>query len=167
MKTSISCETESAFNHLWRTHHPMVVRLARYYGRDPDEAGDLTQEIAYQLWRSFDSFKGDAKLSTWVYRVALNTCLSFHRKYKPVRVAWKDAPPEQVFTRPEEQMDQRALLEGIQAFAKGFKPVDQTLFLLLMEGLSYDEMAAITGLSENNVGVRINRIRKRIKEQFS
>ncbi len=167
MKYSSSTEREAAFNQLWQDHQGIVVRMARYYASPQAGLDDLTQEIAVQLWRSFENFKGESRLSTWVYRVALNTCLALHRRKQPHQVEMKELPDLHPASQPEIQLDQQELLRAIRAFATQFKPVDQSLLLLLMEGVSYEEMATITGLSETNVGARINRIRKRLKAAFA
>ncbi|MDX1905505.1 MAG: sigma-70 family RNA polymerase sigma factor [Bacteroidia bacterium] len=158
---------EAAFNELWQAHRGIVVRLARYYAARPEDAEDLIQEVAVQLWRALPGFRGESKLSTWVYRVALNTCLSIRRKKNLPPTALEAAAQVADTADITASLDQAALLDQVKTLAQTFKSIDQTLLLLLLEGLSYEEMADVTGLTVNYVGVRLTRIRTRLKETLT
>jgi RNA polymerase sigma factor (sigma-70 family) len=158
-------QTEEEYSRIWNAHQGIAVRMARYYAGAETEPSDLVQEIAIQVWRALPGFRGEAQLSTWFYRVALNTCLS-HRRRKKNDTLPLTALPEKAIDEAA-RIDQQSLLREIFRVAETFKPADKSLLLLLLEDLSYEEMAAITGMSVNHVGVRINRIRNKLKSIFS
>lgn len=150
---------------LTREHHNTIVRIAGYYESDPHRQEDLYQEIVYQLWSSFGDFRGEAKFSTWLYRVAVNTSISHLRKKKqqPGWKFWQDGNrelPAGPKTDPVVQNEQKQLLyEHIAELDE----LDRTLVLLYLEDLEYQTIAEITGLTQSNVGVRLHRVRQKLK----
>lgn len=145
-------------------HQGIVRRVCSLYAVNRDERDDLYQEIVLQLWRAFPGFRGDSKFSTWMYRVALNTALlsrrrGAHRVRTTTDVDLADAPA----AAPERDDDDvRALYAAIRTLPT----LDRAIVLLYLEQHSHDEIAAITGLETKNVGVRIVRIKKRLRERF-
>lgn len=143
----------------------ILYKISRIYSEDMIDRQDLYQDIVYQLWKSFNSFKGDAKLSTWVYRVALNTAISHldktgKRKNKiPIN--------EDIFNLFEESdhlMDYR--VEALYKQIKKLDLVEKGVILLYLDGKSYEEIAVITGFSVTNVGTRLNRIKNKLRDQI-
>ena len=130
------------------------------YSNSKDEYLDLKQEICYQLAKSFDSFKGDSKLSTWVYKVALFTALAQLRK--------KQKHLDYVADLPETSLveDDDSWQEVIMVIKK-LPEVDRSVIFLYLEDRPYKEMADILGISESNIGVKLNRIKKKLKEHFN
>jgi RNA polymerase sigma-70 factor (ECF subfamily) len=138
------------------------MRIARAYaGQDWD---DLHQDILLQLWRGLESFEGRSAPSTWLYRVALNTALTWRRKAAPaarVTVPATETTPEPVgATGPQDPM--RLLDE----FLGTLNPSDRAVLLLYLDDLSYAEIADVTGLSAGNVGVRLNRLKRAFKDRY-
>ncbi|HVI48088.1 MAG TPA: sigma-70 family RNA polymerase sigma factor [Chitinophaga sp.] len=134
-------------------------KICRLYRDTPEDREDLFQEMIYQLWKSLPSFKGDAQVSTWLYRVALNTALTAFRK-RGLSIIYTPDVPE-----PSPPVnDNRAILEE-QLFAalNQLGDAEKALIAMYLDGLSYQEMAAITGTDENYIGVKLNRIKTKIK----
>lgn len=138
-------------------------RVCRTYADSAEDREDLFQEMVYQLWRSYPSFRGESARSTWMYRVALNTAISALRgKTKRDRHI---APVEDL-----EQLPAREQKSGTSEQAgmlyrtiRRLNRVDRAVVLLYLEDLSYKELASILGLSESNVGVKLNRIRAKLQ----
>ncbi len=141
-------------------HQRIIYKVCHLYTDDKHDFADLYQEVVYQLWKSFDSFSNKSKISTWIYKVALNTALYHlrnkrkHRSYSLDDIQFDPEIPEEA----NELMDQ--LKEMIEAL----NPFEKTLIMLQLEGLSYKEIANITGLSVTNVGTRLNRIKNKLKK---
>lgn len=121
-------------------------------------ADDLFQEVLINLWTGFDKFRGDASLRSWVYRVSMNTCISYRRKKKVPTVAL-DIAPDIVDGVSSESRQTQQLHERIHKL----EPLDRAIVLLWLENLPYDEIAAIVGSSARNIGVRLVRIKEKLK----
>lgn len=127
----------------------------------------MQQDILIQLWNSFSKFDGRVKISTWIYRIALNTAISFYRKDRKrnEKTVGIDASvislPD---SRPGFELDERISL--LYKYLERLNEMDKALILLVLEDKSYRDMAEILGISETNVATKISRIKKRIKEEF-
>lgn len=134
------------------------------YGNGQDDAEDLFQEMVLQLWRSFPNFRHEAKVTTWLYRLALNTAITSLRKnsrkpqWQPLKLQHLNFPEPET-ERLDVEYDQE-LQRAIAALHK----LDKALVMLYLEEKSYSEMAEIMEMSENYVGVKINRIKKKLRE---
>lgn len=139
-------------------HQGMLHKLCRLYRDTPEDREDLFQEMIYQLWKSFPSFKGNAKISTWIYRIALNTALASFRK-KSLPVTYTDTFPE--IAQPDyRDNEQQELFFGA---LKQLSDAEKAIIALYLEDMSYQEIAGIIGIEENYVGVKLNRIKNKIK----
>ncbi len=150
---------EAQFLRLIDQHQGIIHKICRLYRDTREDREDLFQEIVFQLWRSRAGFRGEAQFSTWLYRVALSTAITLYRKRKPSITYTADVPDRQETAQePDEQREQlfRAL--------KQLGDADKALITLYLEGLTYQEMAAITGLTETNIGTKLNRIKKSIQQ---
>ena len=121
---------------------------------------DLFQDTLINLWRGYDSFKGEAKLSSWIYRVALNTCISADRKKRRTPTV----PLEMDVNLYEDNDADSRQIQMLYKRIHRLKPFDRAIVLLWLEGLPYDEIGAITGISAKNVSVRLVRIREELKK---
>lgn len=146
-------------------HKGLLRKIVRAYAFTAPDQEDLYQEIAVQLWHSIPSFRGDSKVSTWVYRVALYEAMAWSRRERRHRdrvepLADPDAGPGSASAKGAAAPDDRVtwLYERIARLA----PIDRSLMLMLLEGFSYQEMATTLGVSPSNVGVRIHRIKRRM-----
>jgi len=144
----------------WLTNHRGILfKVVHAYAFDHADRQDLFQEIVLQVWRSVDAFRGDASAATWIYRVALNTAIAWtrgerkHRKGKQTL----DRVEDLLTTAPEAAHDPR--VEWLYHRIAELKDVDRSVALLMLDGFSYAEIAAVVGITESNVGVKINRIK--------
>ncbi|HEX2101238.1 MAG TPA: sigma-70 family RNA polymerase sigma factor, partial [Candidatus Synoicihabitans sp.] len=142
------------------------------YAFEHADRQDLFQEITIQVWRSVDAFRGDSSVPTWMYRVALNTAIAWTRKEGRHQRGKQpfEAMEDLLTTESAAQCDPR--LEWLYQQIAQLKDVDRSVALLLLDGFSYKEIASIVGLTESNVGVKINRIKsalagKRLEETVS
>lgn len=141
-------------------HSGIIHKICRMYRDRPEDRDDLFQEIIFQLWKSYDNFKGTSKISTWLYRIALNTAISAFRK-KQLNVSYPTELPD----LPDEQTNDEKidLQEKLFAALQKLNEADKAIITLYLEDLSYQQIAEIIGINENNVGVKINRIKHKIK----
>ena len=154
-------EREGRFLELADANRARIARIARAYGGA--DWKDLEQEILLQIWKGLDSFAGRSAVHTWLYRVALNTALTWRRSAAraPVTVLQADAMPEPAGT--QQGRDPIAVLEEFMAT---LAPVDRAVLLLYLEDASYADIAEVTGLGESNVGVRLHRIKRAFKDRY-
>ena len=145
-------------------HGASVMKVARAYTRTSDECQDLAQEILLQAWQSLPKFEGKANPATWFYRVALHTAMNWHRKDKPRRKRQQPLLEVQALTPDTsdsaEQAQQREIVEQLYEAIHQLPKADAALVLLYLDELSYREMAEVLGISECNVGVKLNRAKK-------
>ncbi|MEL7532714.1 MAG: RNA polymerase sigma factor [Bacteroidota bacterium] len=159
---------EADYLNLMAENQERLQRICRFYCRDIEAQKDLMQEIAFQIWRSRERYRGEAQLNTWLYRIGINTALVFLRKQKKREMQRLDEKPPMpaVGGNPEEELERQERMELLMQAIKQLKKLDQSIILLYLEELSYQEIAKVTGLSESNVGVKINRIKKRISQHL-
>jgi RNA polymerase sigma-70 factor (ECF subfamily) len=139
--------------------------VAKIYSNTIEDQKDLYQEIVYQLWKSFGSFKGNSKISTWIYRVALNTSVS---QLKSDKRRISQTSIDIVLLNRIDEVD-TALEENISimyAQIQHLTLIEKGLILLYLEGKNYDEISNITGFTATNIGTRLSRIKKKLKTQI-
>lgn len=159
-------EQEALFRRWLADHAGLMWKVVRAFTITPEDAEDLLQEMTLQLWMSLPAFRGAAKESTWIYRVAFNTALVWkrnekrrhakHEKFFALNSA-SDFLVEHPALTPNEEIV-RQLYVAIRQLPK----LDASLALMHLDGLSYREMSEVLGLTESNVGVKLNRIRKQL-----
>lgn len=140
----------------------LVRKICRLYAGSRDERNDLFQEIVLQLWRSFGTFRNESAMTTWIYRVALNTAINYTRRERRHRSADVEIPD-----MPDG--DSGELKEKIAMLYRvitGLGRLDRALIFLHLEGYKYDEIAAFSGLTEANTATRISRLKKAIGEKM-
>lgn len=157
---------EATFRAWSEDHRGIFVKVARAYAHGEHEAAELQQEMLFQVWLSLPRFAGQAKPSTWIYRVCLNTALTWRRgAERRERHLDREADPAAlaaVAATPAETVGDRELLEKLYAAIHGLAGADRALVLLSLDGLAYREIAEVTGLTENHVGVALTRARQRL-----
>ncbi len=146
----------------------IIYKIANSYCNHTEDRNDLVQEIVLKLWQAFDTYNHAFKYSTWIYRIALNTAISNYRKEK-VREKYflplSDSFFEQEDTNVTGQMEHKYLL--LQQFIYELKELDKALMLLYLEQKNYKEIGEILGITESNVGTKINRLKGLLKDKFS
>ena len=161
-------DLESLFKSWLTEYQGVVVKVARAYTRTPQDSQDLAQEILLQVWRSLPQFQGRASACTWIYRVALNTALGWHRKEHR-----RSARHESVLAIEQlpvaaadsgQELAQREAVERLYAAIRRLPEAEAALVLLYLDDLSYREMAEVLGISEGNVGVKLNRAKRALSD---
>lgn len=164
---SVLKSKETEFTELIESNQGIVHKVCRIYTDTPVEHEDLFQEIVLQLWKSFDSFKGDSKFSTWMYRVGLNTAITLIRK-KNRTLATSSLDSQSYFdikaSEYDEEKEERLRL--LYAAIKRLNDVDRALVLLYLEDMPYREIAQTLGISEVNARVKMNRAKDKLKEMM-
>lgn len=142
----------------------IVQKIAGVYTRNARDREDLLNDITLELWKSFRKFKGNSKVSTWMYRVALNTALNFQRKVTRDKVfsSLDDLKVEPVgWLNEDDNSDKSAVLNRC---IEELDDLNKAIILLYLDGNSHKEISVITGISTTNVGTRIGRIKEQLKE---
>ncbi len=156
--------TEKDFLDVIDQEQERILRICRNYSAGRIEQDDLFQEVMLNLWKSFGSFRGESSRSTWVYRVALYTCMAHYRNRKKADER-KLAYLQEYDTAEKREEDSHH--ERLDKAIRQLNDIDRAILILYLEERSYAEIAAIIGISESNAGVRINRIKKRLKQIIS
>lgn len=146
------------FEQLVEMYKSTVYSVCYMFVETRAEADDLFQEVLIHLWEGYGKFRGDASLKSWVYRVSMNTCISYKRK-KRIKTVPLDIAPDILTGDSAESRQTRQLHERISRL----EPVDRAIVLLWLENLPYDEIAAIVGITSRAVGVRLVRIKEKLK----
>jgi RNA polymerase sigma-70 factor, ECF subfamily len=150
-------EQQRLFEGWLRSHQRLFFKVVRAYAFTPHDQ-DLFQEIATEVWRSIPGFRGDAAVTTWIYRVALNAAIAWTQKERKHRAGKQGLDGvEPAILQPSPATDPR--VEWLYEQIRQLNEIDRPLTLLLLDGFSYKEMAAMLGITENYVGVKINRIK--------
>lgn len=148
-----------------KEHQGLLHKICRLYENHAVDRQDLFQEMILQLWKSFNNFREDAKRSTWIYRIALNTALSTLRKNKrrvPVSSSEKIPPV------PVDEKEQRIQEEKFQFLDRAIatlSEIERALVMLYLEEKSYDEMEEVMGISSGTLRVKMNRIKEKLRQQ--
>lgn len=151
----------TTFNRWLQEHRGLLFKIIRTYANDPAEADDLFQEISIQIWHSVTRFKGDAKVSTWIYRVALFAAISWTRKERRHDQKRADVPDlENHIISPAGQDDTR--LKQLYRQLRSLNAVDRSVVLLTLEGYAYKDIADILGITTTLVGVKLNRSKQKL-----
>jgi RNA polymerase sigma-70 factor (ECF subfamily) len=162
-------EQEAIFRRWLEAHLGLIMKVVRGCA-PPQDQDDLIQDVFLQLWSSIPAFRGDARETTWIYRVAFNTALAWRRGEQRRRVKHETfqklevsppAAPSHADRLPEQEM-----VAQLYAAIRELPKVDASLMLMHLDGLSYQEMAEVLGMSENYVGVKLNRLRQQLAEKL-
>lgn len=162
---------EQLFRDVFTENGQRIFRICGYFFIDPDDRKDACQESLIRIWQNLHSFKGNSSPGTWVYRVVVNTCLSYIRKDKRRNsFLERSYNPDNIdvaeLTRDENPGMEEKKLAFLHRFLAGLNTADRTLVSLYLEGISTREMAEITGISEVNVRVKLHRIKEKIKTEW-
>lgn len=156
---------EKNFTKLIEANQGIVHKVCRIYTDTPEEHEDLFQEIVLQLWKSFESFKGEAKFSTWMYRVGLNTAITLIRKKKrSIATSSMDSQTYFDVKADDSDVEKNEQLKTLYAAIKKLNDVERALVLLYLEDLPYKEISTTLGISEVNARVKMSRIKIKLKE---
>ena len=153
-------QIEQQFTKTVKEHKSTIYTVCYMFSQDADEVNDLFQEVLVNLWKGFESFEQRSDIRTWIYRVALNTCISLDRKKRRQATA-RLSMDINLFEDRDEDTRQVDLLHKRIA---QLQPFDRAIVLLWLENLPYDEIGQIVGITAKNVSVRLYRIREQLKQ---
>lgn len=139
-------------------HKGIIMKIINIYADDPEDRKDLYQEIVYQGWRSYPRFKGEAKFSTWLYKICLNVSLTFVHKKKQHNHIKKASPGNRFFEMPE--LSERA--DRMYTCIRQLAETDRSIILLHLDGFDNGSISEMTGLSKNNITVKLHRIKQQL-----
>lgn len=151
-------KVDTLFMEMIQDNEGIIYKVASFYNEPDHPISDLYQEVVLNLWKAYPSFRGDSKISTWIYRIALNTCISFYRRSKK-NISYVDITTDiPDITSNNEDIQELYLL--INQLGK----IEKALVLLYLDDKPYKEIAEITGLTVTNVSTKLNRIKEKLKQ---
>lgn len=153
-------ENEKDFADLVKQYKSSIYSVCYMFAKDADEAADLFQEVLINLWKGMAMFRHESKMSTWIWRVSFNTCISADRKRKRNKEVRLSMDID-LFESTDEDTRQIQMLHNR---IHRLKPFDRAIVMLWLEGISYEEIGAIVGISVKNVSVRLVRIKEMLKQ---
>jgi RNA polymerase sigma-70 factor (ECF subfamily) len=163
---STNADQDARFREWFEAHRAIVGKVARSFAPQEGEVSQLEQELWFQIWLSIPAFAGEAKPATWIYRVCLNTALTWRRgiarRERRFETGADFARIAEERASPADHAGDRDLLEKLYGAIRLLPDSDRALVLLSLDGLAHREIAEITGLTENHVGVALLRARKRL-----
>lgn len=170
--SSMSNTKEEQFKQIIAENGDRIARICRYYNPNAEDQKDMYQEVLVNIWKSLDRFRGDSAISTWVYRIAVNTSLSFTGKTFRNMKLMVDADPQNLNVlfdddELETKVKQEVHFERLQEQLNLLSVIDKALMSLVLEGLSMREIAEVIGLTEPNVRVKIHRIKDQLKQNLN
>ncbi len=162
---------EEKFKQIIAENEERIKRICRYYARCEEDSQDMCQEVLVNIWKSLDNFRGDSAISTWIYRIAVNTSLSFAGKSVKHAHFRVDADMLQLSKLVDDTANSYQLhesqLEALETEINQLSIIDKALISLLLEGLSGKEIGNIIGLTEPNVRVKLHRIKDTLRHSLA
>lgn len=148
------------------------IRICSYYSKNTEDRKDMYQEILVNIWKSLDKFRGDSAISTWIYRIAVNTSLTFAGKsYRNMNLNIDQLPQNIGILLYDDELEHKQRtelhLEELETQLNLLSIIDKALITMILEGLSIREIAEVIGLTEPNVKVKIHRIKEHLKQQLN
>jgi RNA polymerase sigma-70 factor (ECF subfamily) len=156
-------EQENSFINLVNEHQGLIHKVCMMYETDQDARDDLFQEVVLQLWKSFHTFRGDAKITTWMYRVALNTAISGLRK-RGRKIQTLDLNERHLNISELAADDREEDFQKLQGAIRQLSEIERAMIMMALDEVPYEEIAETIGITQNNVRVRMNRIREKLRK---
>ena len=165
---SLGVDTESRrlehfFTKTIKTHDAMIRRICLGYAANPQDLEDLYQDVLVNIWRGLRSFRSESSIRTWVYRIALNTCVSTlrARSNRPSQSSLED-----VILVADNSLEKRESVKDLYECIATLNPIDKAIMMMWLDEYSYDEIAETMGLKRNNVATRLHRAKEKLKEKY-
>jgi len=163
----MSTELEKSFVDFFKPNQRLIHKICRIYTDNTEDHEDLFQEITIQLWKSFPGFKGDAKFSTWMYRVALNTAMTLFRKPRKKELQHTEIDLSSLKMEYEIYEDDEYKLKKMFQAIHTLSDVEKALIMMYLEDKPYREIGEILGITEGNARVKMNRAKNNLKIKIS
>ncbi|MCO6460961.1 MAG: sigma-70 family RNA polymerase sigma factor [Saprospiraceae bacterium] len=164
----VTIDKSAEFLEVIESHKGILFKVANSYCKSDEDRKDLVQEVIIQLWRSFENYNNQFKLSTWIYRIALNVAISFYRKEKSRKNISNPITSEIFnFSDPSIPTEKATNLGILYQIISELNDLDKGLILLYLEEKSYKEISEVIGITETNVATKINRIKNKLKKEFN
>lgn len=160
----MSNPTETTFLKLINRHKGILYKASRIYADSVEDREDLQQEILIQLWKSYQNFKGNSEFSTWMYRVAINTAITYLKKEKQRSSNHTDVPHHFDVQQEDYNPTKDRQLEIFYSAVQELNPLEKAVIFYFMEGMSHKEIGNNLGLSEGNARVKLNRTKEKIQQ---
>lgn len=157
----------AAFLEIIGENKGIIYKVANSYCQDHDDRNDLIQEIMIQLWLSFGNYDSRFRISTWMYRIALNVAISFYRKEHRRYQLNQPLPENLLYLREAPAPEDEELLNSLHRFIRELKEIDRAIILLYLDGNPQQDIAEVLGISASNVSTRVGRIKQQLRQKFS
>jgi RNA polymerase sigma factor (sigma-70 family) len=158
-------QKDQLFKHIFDTNSRKIFHLCYGYTGDTDAANDLLQETFLKVWQNLDKFRNKSLISTWIYRIAVNTCLTYLRSEK--RQAKEELTENIIENRVEEFSEKNEQVALLYKAISKLEENDRFIITMVLDELPYSEIAEISGISEGNLRVKIHRIKQRLTELYN
>lgn len=160
MTISRTSARERRYLEIVEANRRLLAGVCYMYATDGDHFNDLYQEVLANIWQGLDTFRGEASITTWLYRTAINSCISYHRANR--RHSEGKMPLEAVAGLTADDSDRAAMLKMMYGLIADLRPLDKSMILMWLDERSYDEIAEVTGLTRNTVATRLRRIKQNL-----
>lgn len=150
--------SDSQFMEMIRQNEGIIYKVTSFYADTEHPIGDLYQEVVLNLWKGYPSFRGESKYSTWIYRIALNTCVSFYRRSK------KNVNYVDISMDVPDVVENNEQIQELYKLINRLGKIERALVLLYLDDKPYKEISEITGLSVTNVATKLSRIKDKLKQ---
>lgn len=161
--SEVSANKRDLYLEIIEKHKGLLFKVTRSYCRNEFDREDLTQEILAQIWRSLDTFNSDFKVTTWMYRVALNVAISFYRKDKTIAYKHTEMEDKLLSYDMDEEAENKQNLVKLYEFIHKLNDIDKAVLLMYLDGENQSEIAANLSISTSNVSTKISRIKQKFK----
>ena len=151
-------KVEAEFLDMLRSYNRIIYKVASFYANENTTLDDLYQDVVLNLWKAFPNFRNESQLSTWIYRIALNTCVTFYRNNNRRPTCVEITPDIKAYTEENESVSE--LYACINRLGK----LERALILLYLEDRPYKEIAEIMGVTATNVSTKVNRIKEKLRQ---
>lgn len=154
-------EKENIFNEILAECRPLLSKVCYMYADEDNSFEDLYQEVMINLWQGLDKFRGECKRSTWIYRIAFNTCVSCKRSASRHS---STIPLDNVAECLADSGSTTANLRAMYSLISALNPIDKAIIMMWLDEKSYEEISDVSGLSKTNVATRLHRIKSKLIE---
>jgi RNA polymerase sigma factor (sigma-70 family) len=161
----VTADKEAAFKKIFEANSKKIYHLCYGYTGDEDSANDLMQETFLKVWQNLDKFRNQAMISTWIYRIAVNTCLTYLRSEK--RQAKDELTPELEETTGEVVSEKNEQVAQLYKCISKLEETERIIITMVLDEVPYPEIAEISGISEGNLRVKVFRIKQRLTELYN